>query len=290
MSFGGALGGMFTALVAPRLFSEIYEYPLLLALSMACRPGALNLGKEKAGDELVKLGLIAGVGALLIWAVPGFRAPIIEQLGATTVVVIVLVVAMLALVQYPPRQLVAAGMICAALVWMPSEVRRGDAQRSFFGVYRMEVMRTPSGYYRTLLHGTTLHGAQRLADANRKLVEDTVPTTYYYPQSPIGLTIAKRRDILGAKNEKGHYGIVGLGTGSSACHKQEGETWKFFEIDPWSSASRGTRRTSPSSASASPTSTSPSAMRGSPSAREADASFDLFIIDAFTSDAIRCTC
>ena len=46
MSFGGALGGMFTALVAPKLFSEIYEYPLLLALSMACRPGALKLARR----------------------------------------------------------------------------------------------------------------------------------------------------------------------------------------------------------------------------------------------------
>src|SRR5690606_10317677 len=30
MAFGGALGGMFTALVAPKLFNEVYEYPLLL--------------------------------------------------------------------------------------------------------------------------------------------------------------------------------------------------------------------------------------------------------------------
>src|SRR5262249_1067729 len=59
MSFGGALGGMFTALVAPRLFAEIYEYPLILALSMACRPGALSFSKdrEKLKDELVMLWL-----------------------------------------------------------------------------------------------------------------------------------------------------------------------------------------------------------------------------------------
>ena len=72
MSFGGALGGMFTALVAPKLFSEIYEYPLLLAASMACRPGALNLGedRQKAKDELVMLWLIAAVGLLVIWWLP----------------------------------------------------------------------------------------------------------------------------------------------------------------------------------------------------------------------------
>ena len=58
MSFGGALGGMFTALIAPKIFSQIFEYPLLLALSMACRPGALTLpgDKEKKKDELMYCG------------------------------------------------------------------------------------------------------------------------------------------------------------------------------------------------------------------------------------------
>src|SRR5690606_10789537 len=43
LSFGGVLGGLFAALIAPRLFSEVFEYPLLLALTMACRPGALAI-------------------------------------------------------------------------------------------------------------------------------------------------------------------------------------------------------------------------------------------------------
>ncbi len=44
MSLGGVLGGLFAALVAPKIFSEIFEYPLLLALSMACRPGVWDGG------------------------------------------------------------------------------------------------------------------------------------------------------------------------------------------------------------------------------------------------------
>ncbi len=43
MSVGGVLGGVFAALIAPKIFSEVFEYPLLLALSFACRPGALSL-------------------------------------------------------------------------------------------------------------------------------------------------------------------------------------------------------------------------------------------------------
>jgi hypothetical protein len=294
MSFGGALGGMFTALVAPKLFTEIYEYPLLLALSMACRPGALNLGgNEKSGDELVKLALIAAVGGALIWLVPRLReTPILQDLiqdpGATTVVVIIMTLVMLAFVTYPPRQLVAAAMICAALILMPSEVRRsfvqGDVQRSFFGVYRLQIAPRPTGYFRTLVHGTTLHGAQRVADASRKIVDDTVPTTYYYPQSPIGLTIAKRREVLG--KEKGHYGIVGLGTGSSACHKQEGETWRFFEIDPTVIKIAKNPKNFTFVTKCQPDIDIAIGDARLTIGKEPDSSFDLFIIDAFTSDAI----
>ena len=47
MSVGGALGGLAAALIAPKIFPEIFEYPLLLALSMACRPGAITLEEAK---------------------------------------------------------------------------------------------------------------------------------------------------------------------------------------------------------------------------------------------------
>ena len=49
MSFGGALGGLSAALIAPKIFSEVFEYPLLLALSMACRPGVFDARRAAAG-------------------------------------------------------------------------------------------------------------------------------------------------------------------------------------------------------------------------------------------------
>ena len=292
MSFGGALGGMFTALVAPRLFSEIYEYPLLLALSMACRPGALNFSrdKQKFRDEFVVLWLIAAVGILIIWWLPtlagSLRLPAwIARVGATPLVVIALTAILLANVQYAPRQLVAAGLMCLALVTLPSGVRQADSQitqRSFFGVYR--VADSPETGFRTLVHGTTLHGAQRVYDEEGKEVDDTVPTTYYYPGSPIGQTIAKRREILGT--QKGRYGIVGLGTGSSSCHKQEGETWKFFEIDPTVINIAKNPKNFTFISKCEPDIDIAIGDARLTIAKEPDASFDLFIIDAFTSDAI----
>ena len=52
-------------------------------------------------------------------------------------------------------------MFCA-LVSLPSAVKRGEAQRSYFGVYRVQT--ADDGAYHTLIHGTTLHGAQRIRD------------------------------------------------------------------------------------------------------------------------------
>jgi hypothetical protein len=292
MSFGGALGGMFTALVAPRLFSEIYEYPLLLALSMACRPGALKLPKERTREELIALGIIAAVGALAIAYLPGIgtslRIPVFVQLGPTPVVVMLLAGILIVSVHRAPRQLMAAALMCAALVWLPSEVRRGNAERSFFGVYRMQLSpsRDGAGFFRTLVHGTTLHGAQRIFDGKGKPVDDTVPTTYYYPESPMGQTIAKRRQVLAAQGNKGHYGIVGLGTGSSACHKQEGESWKFFEIDPVVIKIASNPKNFTFISKCQPDIDIAIGDARLTIAKEPDASFDLFIIDAFTSDAI----
>jgi hypothetical protein len=317
MSLGGALGGMFTALIAPQIFREIYEYPLLLALSMACRPGALNIPKERHKDEAVPLLIILGIGiAAILLAkyipsanelVPTLRK-LPQKLGLplfyilqfrTLTVVIVLTLIMLACVRHAPRQLVAAATICLALVWLPSEVsrsqseswlpdelRRGQAERSFFGVYRLQHAVNKEGLFRTLVHGTTLHGAQHITDLKLKPVDDTVPTTYYYPESPMGSTIAKRREILAAKGEKGRYGIVGLGTGSSACHMQEGEVFKFFEIDPTVIKISKNPKNFTFISKCQPDIDIAIGDARLTIKREADASFDLFIIDAFSSDAI----
>ena len=263
---------------------------------MACRPGALSFlllrDRKKLKDELVGLAIIAVVGVLAIAYLPdigrSLRIPAFAQLGPTPVVMIVLAAILIVSVQSAPRQLMAAALMCAALVWLPSEVRRGNAERSFFGVYRMQL--TPSrdgaGFFRTLVHGTTLHGAQRIFDGKGRPVDDTVPTTYYYPESPMGQTIAKRREVLAAQGKKGHYGIVGLGTGSSACHKQEGESWKFFEIDPTVIRLSSNPKNFTFISKCQPDIDIAIGDARLTIAKEPDASFDLFIIDAFTSDAI----
>jgi hypothetical protein len=286
MSLGGVLGGLFAALIAPRIFPEVFEYPLLLALSVACRPGALRL-PGKAPREPVWLFLIAGGGILLLLWGPllaskyGFE---FGRWGTTAAIAAVFAALMIAFWRYPTRQLVLALLMFATVATLPSGVKRGEAQRSYFGVYRVSI--SDDGEYNVLTHGTTLHGAQRVRDEYGRLVADTTPGTYYHPKSPMAESIRLVRENLAERGLKGRYGVVGLGAGTLACLSQEGERWRFFEIDPLivDIARKSERFTYV--ANCQPETDIVLGDARLTIAKEQDASFDLIILDAFSSDAV----
>lgn len=333
MSFGGALGGLFAALIAPKIFSEVFEYPILVALTMACRPGAVealiegfrSLGRVVQGgvpqqekvhhqrrlDELMVLWVIASAAVLAIlvmeqsltWvrrldadtlpsALTWFGSLVAPLKSFSTwslawgvAAVIAGAFGLIVLVswRHPSRQLVAALAMCGAVVLLQSSVRRSDADRSYFGVYRVY----QSGDYNVLMHGTTLHGAQRVRDDGGNMVVDTSPTTYYHPNSPMARSIEIVRESVSAKGGTSRFGVIGLGSGSLSCHARKGEQWRFFEIDPVMVR----LATDPDNFSylANCQPNPPDIVIGDARltlAKEKDASFDLLIVDAFSSDAV----
>jgi hypothetical protein len=284
MSLGGVLGGLFSALIAPKIFSEIFEYPLLLALSMACRPGALRVSLRDR-DELMILWLIIAAGLLgLVW-LPWTAAELgidFMGYGSTPALAAILGAMVLGFYRWPTRQLVAALMLFLAVVLLPSGVRRGEAQRSYFGVYRVMLQ----GDYNILMHGTTLHGAQKVRDENGEYVVDTTPGTYYYEKSPMARAVGFVREDLAADGLKGRYGVIGLGTGSLACHSEEGELWRFFEIDPVIVQIAQDDENFSFLSNCQPNTDIVLGDARLTIAKEADASFDLIIVDAFSSDAV----
>jgi hypothetical protein len=291
MSFGGALGGLTAALIAPRLFSEVFEYPLLLALTFACRPRAFQLGAKK-GEAWLVLWVIAALAGLVGYWVPWLaqRLPAGQlytwsiEWGATFAVALVLAGVLLASWRHPPRQLLAALCLCGAVTILPSAVHKGAAKRSYFGVYR--VMQSADGQYNTLVHGSTLHGAQRIRDEDGNAVADIAPATYYYEGSPMARTVVTRREALRARGLKGRFGVIGLGTGSLTCHAEKDETWRIFEIDPVMVEIASGDENFTFIENCMP---DPDIQIGDARltlAKEADASFDLLIVDAFSSDAV----
>jgi hypothetical protein len=286
MSFGGVLGGLFAALVAPRLFSEVFEYPLLIALTMACRPGVFAR-RGRISYELLWVGAIAAVGMMLVRYGGGWAAALglsFGEWGFTPVLTLVFAAAVVAFWGHGVRQLAAALMMFAAVVLLPSSVKRGEAQRSYFGVYRVTL--SEGGDYNVLTHGTTLHGAQRIRDKDGKLIADTTPGTYYYPDSPMAHAIRIVQARLDAQGETGRYGIVGLGAGSLACYARKGEQWRFFEIDPVvvDIAEKSNHFTF--LVNCLPKTDIVIGDARLTLAKEPDASLDLLIIDAFSSDAV----
>lgn len=313
MSLGGVLGGSFAALLAPKIFSEILEYPLLLALSMACRPGVWDgtLWQRLAGSvaslvdrlrsrplppqrteltegdkqEGLLLWLIVAGGLLAVVWVPWAAGKLGVNFwgyGATAGLAAGFGLVLVVLYAWPMRQLLIALLMFLVVAWLPSGVRRGEAQRSYFGVYRV----MQQGEYNILMHGTTLHGAQKVRDENGEAVIDTTPGTYYHPASPMAQAVGIVRQTLTSGDRKGRYGVIGLGSGSLACHSEEGESWRFFEIDPVmvGIASDPDYFSFLSTCQPNPDIVLGDARRTM--SKEEDGSFDLIIVDAFSSDAI----
>lgn len=96
--------------------------------------------------------------------------------------------------------------------------------RNYYGALRVQDSTEgsdPESFTRTLIHGTINHGMQFLSD-NRYLL----PTTYYGPNSGVGLAIANSWHM----NHR--VGVIGLGTGTLTSYARKGDYYRVYEINP----------------------------------------------------------
>ncbi len=226
VSIGGVVGGIFAGLLAPHLFSNTYEYPILIAAALLALPGAFAGGPRnflrEAGPVLLLAALVAAPRYLYGAYLPD-SASLAFQIGLVALAGI-----MLFYRERPARlfALVALAFVITAL-WQPG-LARVETARSFFGVHK--VLETADGRHRLLFHGTTIHGAEQVREAKGTPVTSRPePLTYYYFGGPISEAVEAAR---AARGRLGEVAAVGLGTGSLACHIHSNERWTFFEIDP----------------------------------------------------------
>jgi hypothetical protein len=245
MALGGALGGVFNALVAPRLFLIPAEYAIVLALSCFLRMSAS--GSQSLDRAFAKLAEAKsrGIGPLIKASGLPFIAFIALICGLVYCMILqtsVQWLGMIALLWTLPallsRRFVFAA--CAMLILCfhpPGYIWNGmqgnhviHRERNFFGILRVINKETepsaPDGRrlpIRTLIHGTTLHGAQARDPQFR-----TVPLSYYSEFSGIAEAFRLIDGYKGAQN----IGVFGLGAGAVACYPHPGRHFTFFEIDP----------------------------------------------------------
>jgi len=219
IAFGGMLGGLFNTLAAPLLFSRIIEYPLVLVLALAARRGR-SAAPSAASWSLNDLVMPIGVGAIsalfIVWLHPG-------RDGAQLFIAALGVPAFLAFTQSGVPLRFAACVATMLVAGSAAANAHGEAlytSRTFFGVYR--VAEEQAGY-RSMYHGTTVHGMQSL-DASRR----EEPMTYYSREGPIGQAIAR----LPSTRSRRPIAVVGLGVGTLVVYRSPGQQWTFYEIDP----------------------------------------------------------
>ena len=279
MSIGGALGGLFCALIAPLVFDWTWEHPILILAAAALIPQRrlFSLGEEEtfgpAGMRRVAIGiglLALAVGLYIAIALPVDVGPERILLLGVVIALGVLVIGMrLGFVIVVAALLIAnGGLYNVAQSW------DGLRTRSYFGIYSVSAVE--GGRLRVLSHGTTIHGVQLMEQPTR-------PVSYYGPTSGVGLALSRAGALYGPHAS---IGVVGLGTGTLSCYRQEGQRWRFFEIDPAViGLSRGggyfsyLDRCAPNV----PISIGDARLTLD---KSAPGSFDLLAIDAFSSDAI----
>jgi hypothetical protein len=218
LSLGGALGGVFNALVAPMVFSSAYEYPLALILACALRAAAAPAVRLQKMDFLLPVAVLAAV----VGIISGWGR--LDAFG-TAGVMVPLVLVVTAVFLLGNRALPFALAVAAVLV--PTTIDRTgkgavEQQRSFFGVHRVKA--DIGAGILELVHGTTSHGAEFIHPAKWRS-----QVRYYYAGGPIGQFFTRLRAAHPAPQR---VSVTGLGTGALACYSIPGESWTFYEIDP----------------------------------------------------------
>ena len=276
VSTGGLAGGMLVALVAPVFFSDVYEYPIALAVVGALLPArSVTLRRGHWIAVALALGIVvAGLTAVLGGAGHGDGNDLSPIVFGVCLVSVALAAPALLILRARPA-LLAVALLVVFLV--PTVVARhvGDEhiarERTFFGVYRI----VEADGLRSFFHGTTLHGAERRHPDGT--VESRI--TYYGAGTPYAELLAS----LARRPEPLTLGIAGLGTGSLACFARPGDAVRIYEIDP--AVVRLAREHF-----AALRACAPDAVIGVGDARlllaREETTLDFLALDAFTSDAI----
>lgn len=279
MSAGGVLGGLFAALIAPLLFDWVYEHPILaLAAAMLLPLPSLlpwNRWLKITSPRPIVVALLA-VALLACWRLVSDWDPTFSSANGLWAGLLLLIGLLVIEWRWAFVSVLAMLMLGVGGYDTLQKSADGLRTRSYFGVYT--ITDDPARQQRRLAHGTTLHGIQRTAPGHERDA-----TTYYGPKSGVGLTLERAKELAGPRAA---IGIVGLGAGTLACYRQPGQRWTFFEIDPAMvdiARDPGKFTFLSQCAGDAPVIVGDARIQLS---HQPPASFDILVIDAFSSDAI----
>jgi hypothetical protein len=177
---------------------------------------------------------------------------------------------------------IAAALAAVLALALYVQMRRLEREyrllaRNFYGTVKVKEERgdgDPAGPRRVLIHGSIMHGVQLIGGDRRR-----AGTAYYGARTGIGIALREW-----GPNRRRRIGVIGLGAGTLATYGRDGDSFRFYEINPL--VAEIARRDF-------------SFLADSPARidvvvedarlaleQESDQGFDLLAIDAFSSDSV----
>lgn len=273
LSVGGAVGGIFNAFIAPFLFLTPFEYTLVAFLSLLLSP-ALRKGYTNEALVFAAGGLVCAAIALAIFI---FQPTFVEEKQRLTLIGGLLLSAFVLTAGNVRSTLVFSFLTMLFCANIQSEKIITQA-RNFYGVIKVSERKYISAgqteTLRVIKHGTTVHGTQFVAGAKK-----TQPLSYYSRKGPVG-------DLF-ARLKPRNVAVIGLGSGAINCYATPQMAMSFIEIDPavvdiaqkyFSYLSDCKGRTAPRLITGDGRLEIERLPKGE--------TFDMIMLDAFTSDAI----
>jgi hypothetical protein len=177
------------------------------------------------------MSLGGALGAVLVAIVAPMTLPGYFELGIALVLLALLLTMRLA-GPAGARSPAVWGGVAISLATLVLVVRGADdystgvrvMERDFYGVVRTADHRNPVPY-RSMYHGSIMHGGQLLGDAFRN-----TPADYFSPGSGYGRVFRSLREMNPHKPLQ--VGIIGLGAGVVGAWMRPGDALTFYEISP----------------------------------------------------------
>jgi hypothetical protein len=207
---------------------------LLFGCCMVCHGELMRLKPHPS--RLTAFYLLSSLGGGIGGIFVGVLAPLVFQryLELQLSVAATAILACCSFLLSPPaifprvrRALVAAAPAVALVpsLWLAATHREDGNRRharNFYGVLTILEQEREGTVVRTLVHGVIQHGKQFLSGTLRR-----APTTYYGPESGVGLAMAAL-----AGHGRVDAAVVGLGVGTMAAYGRRGDRITFYEINP----------------------------------------------------------
>jgi spermidine synthase len=236
ISFGGVLGGVFNALIAPLTFNTVLEYPLIIVLGALLLPVMTRRRKwRKWQNGILYIAVPILLTLLTYWLTNKLPVESLKLTGLAVLLRCELNTLNL-IITYGSLGLICYGLVflkkpflfgvgVAALLMtivLSIDITRNVVyrERSFFGV--LTVAREADDTFMNLYHGVTLHGRQEISEQQR-----LEPLSYYHRKGPAGQVF----DAFSGPQRKLRIAVTGLGAGSLAAYGEPGQELHFYEID-----------------------------------------------------------